>query len=208
MNLLQLIKKRKRAEESRMGLIFIPDISGFTALVRSTEHFRGKDIMVELLSALINSNRLGLRIAEIEGDAIFFYRWGVAPPITEIMDQFHQMKIAFDHKRRELEFRYGVPLNIQLKAVAHYGEFSGFSMGGFQKLYGQVVVEAHSLLKNQVPEKSYLLVTDELQKAEPAGTSQTSEGTWVVSQLCELYAGLRQICFTYLVDARPSTLTR
>jgi len=207
MNLIQRITKRNRVELTRRGLIFIPDISGFTELVRNTDLLTGKNITVELLSALVDNNRLRLEIAEIEGDAIFFYKWGAAPPIDQIMDQFHQMKVAFDAKRQQLELHYGVRLHVQLKAVAHYGEISGFSMGGFRKLYGQVVVEAHSLLKNQVPEKSYLLVTDELREAEPIKTRQILEETWVVSQLCELYAGLRKICFTYWVVARPASLT-
>lgn len=200
MNLIKLLTKKNRVEVTRKGLIFIPDISGFTELVRSTDLLTGRDIAVQLLSTLVDNNILGLEIAEIEGDAVFFYRWGRTLPINRVIDQFHKMKMAFEAKRQELEAEYGTRLNVQLKAVAHYGEMSEFSLGGFHKLYGQVVVEAHSLLKNSVPEKSYLLVTDELREAaEPRYALPSSDGTWAVNQLCELYAGLRQICYSYTV---------
>jgi hypothetical protein len=54
------------------GLIFIPDISGFTKFVTETELEHSRYIIEELLEAIINSNELGLNISEIEGDAILF----------------------------------------------------------------------------------------------------------------------------------------
>ncbi|MBS1564922.1 MAG: DUF2652 domain-containing protein, partial [Bacteroidetes bacterium] len=63
------------------GLLFIPDISGFTRFVNQTEIGHSRMIIQELLEVLINANQVGLEISEIEGDAILFYKFGEAPPM-------------------------------------------------------------------------------------------------------------------------------
>ena len=63
------------------GLLFIPDISGFTRFVNETEIEHSRLIIQELLEILINANQIGLEVSEIEGDAILFYKFGeVAGP--------------------------------------------------------------------------------------------------------------------------------
>ena len=57
------------------GLLFIPDISGFTRFVNETEIEHSRLIIQELLETLINTNEIGLEISEIEGDAILFYKF-------------------------------------------------------------------------------------------------------------------------------------
>ena len=57
----------------RTGMLFIPDISGFTSLVHSPDLQTGSAITQELLSAVIGQNELGMKISEIEGDAVLFY---------------------------------------------------------------------------------------------------------------------------------------
>ena len=54
------------------GLLFIPDISGFTRFINETEIDHSRLIIQELLELLINNNTTGLEISEIEGDAILF----------------------------------------------------------------------------------------------------------------------------------------
>lgn len=58
---------------SQQALIFIPDISGFTQFVSDTEINHAHHITEELLEILIDANRIGLLVSEIEGDAILFY---------------------------------------------------------------------------------------------------------------------------------------
>src|SRR5215212_291069 len=88
------------------GLLFIPDISGFTRFVTETEIDHSRLIIQELLEVLIESNEIGLQISEIEGDAILFYRFGEPPSLEEVYKQvekmfcaFHRSKIAYDHRR-------------------------------------------------------------------------------------------------------------
>jgi hypothetical protein len=61
------------------GLIFIPDISGFTRFVNEVEIDHSRHIIQELLEVIINSNKIGLEVSEIEGDAILFYKYGDSP---------------------------------------------------------------------------------------------------------------------------------
>ena len=54
------------------GLLFIPDISGFTRFVNESEIEHSRLIIQELLELLINANQLGMEVSEVEGDAILF----------------------------------------------------------------------------------------------------------------------------------------
>ena len=65
----------------RNGLLFIPDISGFTELVHSVDVLTGKQITYELLSAVMSQNLLNLNVSEVEGDAVLFYRYGPVPTV-------------------------------------------------------------------------------------------------------------------------------
>ena len=54
------------------GLLFIPDISGFSRFVNTVELEHSRFIIQQLLEVLIRANDSGLQISEIEGDAILF----------------------------------------------------------------------------------------------------------------------------------------
>lgn len=187
-----------RENGSRKGFVFIPDISGFTELVHNTDMITGKAITFDLLSVIIEHNILDMEVAEIEGDAIFFFKWQFFPSIKEIMEQFELLRGAFNKKLVELEQKYRIHLKLQLKAIAHYGTMSEYLLSGFRKLYGEVVVEAHRLLKNQIPDRSYLLITNEFKYASKREEEQKVSLLFPKSkELCEMYDGLRNICFSY-----------
>lgn len=184
----------------RNGLLFIPDISGFTELVRTTDVLTGKQITYELLSAVIAQNNLRLRIAEVEGDAVLYYRYGTPPTLCELFKQYETMTKAFDKKLAELEKRFSTPLNLSLKVIAHYGPMAEFKIGHFKKLYGEVVIEAHRLLKNSITADSYLLLTDSLFEIMEVGELDIEHllKQGIRSEkLCEVYGGLRNINFRY-----------
>ena len=77
------------------GLLFIPDISGFTRFINETEINHSRLIIQELLELLINANQVGLEISEIEGDAILFYRFGEAPKLDELYRQVEKNVLRF-----------------------------------------------------------------------------------------------------------------
>jgi hypothetical protein len=156
------------------GLIFIPDISGFTRFVTETELDHSRLIIQELLEVIIQSNDSGLEISEIEGDAILFYKFGEAPSLPELYRQvekmfcaFHQNLIAYDVRRYCQCKACTSAISLSLKVITHYGEFTQYNVSTFRKLIGKDLIVAHQLLKNEIPQHEYWLVTSSL-----TGTSQ------------------------------------
>lgn len=157
------------------GLLFIPDISGFTRFVHESEIGHSRFIIQELLEILINANQIGLEISEIEGDAILFYKYGDPPPIDQVYRQvekmfcaFHSHLLAYEH-RRICQCKACVSaVDLSLKVITHYGEFTGYNVKQFNKLIGKDVIVAHQLLKNDIDKHEYWLITRNfLQNKEP-----------------------------------------
>jgi len=160
------------------GLLFIPDISGFTRFVNETEIDHSRLIIQELLEILINANQIGLEVSEIEGDAILFYKFGESPNMEELYKQvekmfrdFHKHLLAYYNcKYCQCKACTSV-INLSLKVITHYGEFTGYNVKNFNKLIGKDVIIAHQLLKNDIEQHEYWLVTPSLagQNNPPAG---------------------------------------
>ena len=151
------------------GLLFIPDISGFTQFVNKTDIEHSSLIIRELLEVLINANETGLQVSEIEGDAILFYRFGETPGLDVLYKQvqrmfcdFHKRLINYDqHKFCQCNACLSA-VGLSLKIITHYGEFTGYNVREFNKLIGKDVIVAHQLLKNDIDQHEYWLVTDNL----------------------------------------------
>ena len=151
------------------GLIFIPDISGFTRFVNETEIEHSRFIIEELLETIINSNELDLHVSEIEGDAILFYKYGDPPKVYELVRQVEKMFTEFHKQIRNYEFRRLCQcsacinaIDLSLKVIIHYGEFSSYKVKEFSKLLGKDIIVAHQLLKNDIENHEYMLVTDRI----------------------------------------------
>ncbi len=162
------------------GLLFIPDISGFTRFVNETEIEHSRLIIQELLEILINANQIGLEVSEVEGDAILFYKFGERPELEEIYKQvekmfceFHESLIAYEH-RRFCQCKACVSaIDLTLKVITHYGEFTGYNVRNFNKLIGKDIIVAHQLLKNDIDQHEYWLVTKSLLRNDkPVGFAQ------------------------------------
>src|SRR5688500_3389665 len=151
------------------GLLFIPDISGFTKFVNETEIEHSRYIIGELLENIINSNQIGLTISEVEVDAVLFYRFGKTPSLKEIYSQVESMFCNFQKQLKNYETRRAcqcsaciAAINLSLKVVSHYGEFSTYNVQKYSKLIGKDVIVAHQLLKNDIDRHEYWLVTSDL----------------------------------------------
>jgi hypothetical protein len=151
------------------GLLFIPDISGFTRFVNEMEIDHSRHIIQELLEILINANQIGLEISEIEGDAILFYKYGDAPDLKTLYSQVEKMFCEFHRHIAAYEYRRlcqckacRAAIGLSLKVVTHYGEFTGYNVKNFSKLIGKDVIVAHQLLKNEIEKHEYWLVTKDL----------------------------------------------
>ncbi|RYY31479.1 MAG: DUF2652 domain-containing protein [Chitinophagaceae bacterium] len=147
------------------GLIFIPDISGFTNFVCMVPPEAGAAITRELLNEIIDHSPSELMLAEVEGDALLFYKFGEPYPITAILDSFEKIARAFSLKFRSLKLLYNIPVNLSIKFILHYGEIDVYTVKSFEKLYGRAIVESHRLLKNNFKGTDYLLITEDYLRA-------------------------------------------
>ncbi len=156
--------------EAEPTLICIPDISGFTRFMSSTDIELSSKVIPSLLNKVIYANRLDLRVSEIEGDAILFYKTGRLPTFTELVYQcelfytefYRQLKIL----RKKYKHKKGggkIPEILGLKIVLHYGkQISAVPIGKNIKLMGEDVIIAHRLLKNKIPIEEYILLSEDL----------------------------------------------
>ncbi|PKP51205.1 MAG: hypothetical protein CVT95_01420 [Bacteroidetes bacterium HGW-Bacteroidetes-12] len=150
-------------------LLLIPDISGFTRFVNDTEIIHGTHILAELLEVIIKNNNIGLKVAEIEGDAVFFYRVGEKPSVKAIYEQCEKMFLAF-HQHIKLYERDRIcdcgscthTPNLTLKFVVHYGNVIEKRILGHLQLMGPEVTTAHKLMKNNLDVHEYLLFTENI----------------------------------------------
>ncbi len=151
------------------GLLFIPDISGFTRFINEMEIEHSRLIIQELLEVMINANQIGLEVSEIEGDAILFYKFGESPNLEELYKQvekmfceFHRHLIAYEYRRFCQCKACTSAIELTLKVITHYGEFTGYTVRNFSKLIGKDIIVAHQLLKNDIDQHEYWLVTPPL----------------------------------------------
>lgn len=151
------------------SLLFIPDISGYTKFIQTTEIEHSQHVISELLEVLVNANTQDLKLAEIEGDALFFYKENEVPSQENLLAQIESMFTAFYSHLKMLKKNRICPCNacatapnLQLKIIAHSGELQHIEVQGNRKPFGEQVIEAHRLLKNSVDSDNYALVSRKL----------------------------------------------
>lgn len=152
-------------------LLFLPDISGYTEFVQNTEINHSQHVISELLEILLAANTQNMQLAEIEGDALFFFKEEL-PTSEEILKQIEDMFSAFYSHLKNLEKNRICPCNacanapkLQLKIIAHCGEIEFITVQNKRKPFGPQVIEAHRLLKNSIESDNYILITNELIEA-------------------------------------------
>jgi uncharacterized membrane protein len=195
-------------------LFFIPDIGGFTKFVAETEIRHSQHIIKELLEILVDSNTLGLEVSEFEGDAVLFFRGGSPPSLAALVEQARAMFVAFHRHLKRIEV-YRVcqcgactgASRISLKIVAHAGVSSTMQVKDHRKFIGKDVIVAHRLLKNTVPDREYLLVTEATLAKLAAAEEQLSAfvaGTTAYDELGDIEYRYKSLA-SYLgeVDVEP-----
>jgi len=151
------------------SLLFIPDISGFTNFVKTTEVEHSQHVIAELLEVLISANTQHLKLAEVEGDALFFYKEATIPSQEKLLAQIETMYTAFYSHLKMMETHRICPCNacatapkLQLKIILHCGDLQFLTVQGNRKPFGESVIQAHRLLKNSVNSENYVLISTEL----------------------------------------------
>ncbi len=152
------------------ALLVIADISGFTQFMKSHENASSDamQVVVELLKAVISAAAPPLKLAEVEGDALFFYalcqeNGDHAQELAAVKKQVLSFFYAFDRTLHRLCALHSCARNAQklrLKVIIHAGEVALEHIYGFDKLFGMDVILAHRLLKNSVPLQEYVLMTE------------------------------------------------
>lgn len=151
-------------------LLCIPDISGFTEFMSKVDFELGSKVIPSLLNKIVYSNEIGLKISEIEGDAVLFYHNGTPPSFAALIDQCKHFYLQFYDQLKKLRLKYGheadgnlIPEILGLKIILHYGNQIGtVPIGKRIKLIGEDVISAHRLLKNDVDIDEYILLSKEL----------------------------------------------
>lgn len=178
-------------------------MSGYSRFVKETESTKGILVTSQLIEAIMKANRLGFQVSEIEGDAILFYRFGKPYRVNILLKQFEEMLFAFNLKKDLIESPAVNYHKLSIKAIAHYGEIFEYSVLNFDKLYGKVLIEAHRLLKNNIHQDTYILVTDQYLLEDTDYTVPVNSGF----QQCEKY-DIGKICYTffpYMNNTGPTT---
>lgn len=151
---------------NQTGLIFIPDITGFTKFVNEIEILHGNEITAELIEEIINSIDIDLDISEIEGDAVLFYKLPNTLKLNEIIEQSRKTLFLFNQTLELIQRKRickcnacSSAKNLTLKFILHEDEMQIMKIKTFTKLYGKGLIISHRLLKNNISENEYLLFT-------------------------------------------------
>jgi len=153
----------------KKSLLFIPDISGFTNFVQTTEVEHSQHVIAELLEILIDANANEFQLAEVEGDALFFFKEEDIPSLEKLLALVETMFTAFYGHLKLLEKNRICPChacasapNLDLKIIAHCGELQFISVKGNRKPFGSQVIEVHRMMKNSIDSDNYILLSKEL----------------------------------------------
>jgi hypothetical protein len=92
--------------------------------------------------------------------------------VEEMFCAFHRNLISYEH-RRYCQCKACISaIQLSLKVITHYGEFTGYNVKSFNKLIGKDIIVAHQLLKNDIENHEYWLVTQNLLQSGSLKTLQ------------------------------------
>lgn len=190
-----------QAVEKRV-VVVLADISGYTRFMVDSQMsaIHGQQFITYLIESLLREVDIPLRLQEIEGDALFLYaedpgseeKWqAVLQQIPEMLQRFFNafyegMVLGAEATPCKCAVcRHSTGL--ALKIVVHTGTAVFHRIGGFDKVSGPDVILAHRLLKNSVPDKEYLLMSEAAFKA----IGQAMEGPFLQGK--ESYDGFANV---------------
>jgi hypothetical protein len=151
------------------GHFIITDISGYTAFLTSSELEHAHEILQSLFQAQLEQIRPPFVVSGFRGDAIFMYipETSFIQP-QSVLEALENLYCAFASTLEQMQYHttctcracQGMAL-LDLKMVAHYGQYIIQRMGDREELLGADVIVPHRMLKNDVIEqtgiKSYAL---------------------------------------------------
>lgn len=149
----------------------IADITGYTRFLAGTELDHAQDILADLTNTVVTSLRPMLRLAKLEGDAVFVYTITDAVDGPALQDTIERSYFAFQRRLRDIRQASSCECNacilvpdLDLKVVLHYGQVVLQRIGTSEELVGSDIIVVHRLLKNEVTTatgiRAYALYTD------------------------------------------------
>jgi hypothetical protein len=154
------------------GYLVLADISGYTAFLTGTELEHATGIIEDLTDCIVDNLPAPLRLVKFEGDAVFVYAPSDMFSNSErVLELIEGCYIAFRDRIADVirltTCTCAACANVNtldLKFVAHFGEFFVQRRSGNEDLAGRDVITVHRLLKNQITEqlgiRAYALLTD------------------------------------------------
>lgn len=156
-------------------VLVIADISGYTRFIAANRGSltHSQIIITELMKSILRELKMPLRVAKLEGDAVFFYlckegnERAIAQSITGFTQGIDRIFAAFDRRIAQLIQSNMCPCAgcqsiamLRLKMVVHSGAALFYRLERFTELSGFDVILVHRLLKNSVEGDEYVLLTE------------------------------------------------
>jgi len=173
-------------EIKRLALV-LADISGYTKFVKmhTMSLLHAEMIITELLEAVIDQAKYPLTLIELEGDAAFLCAElgeNEREATQDILRQVTEFFGVFTEKEMHLiscdscmcEACRNIE-KLKLKAIVHCGDVAVNQVRQFERLAGEDVILVHRLLKNSVPAKEYIMMTDAFYKISGGIAGETPE---------------------------------
>jgi len=154
----------------------IADISGYTSFLTGVELDHAHDIIADVMDTLLKRLRPPFRLAKFEGDAAFVYAVADKVDGSQLQDVIESAYFAFRKRLRNIAQSTTCTCKackkmqeLDLKFVAHHGQFIKHKMAGREELAGSDVIVVHRFLKNSVNDRlgghAYALYSDACIKA-------------------------------------------
>ena len=164
------------------ALLVIVDISGYTDFItnRSVSLLHAEQIITELMESVIDRAEHPLTVNKLEGDAALLFReyqpgaandctTNVLAQVGGFFTSFATCLADITEQRRNCGCEAcGNTAKLKLKAFVHAGEIAIKKVRQFEELAGEDVILIHRLLKNSVPAREYVLLTDPVRALAPA----------------------------------------
>jgi hypothetical protein len=183
------LARPEAAMEIKQAIMVLADISGYTRFMKlhTVSLLHAEVIIADLLEAVIDHTEHPLTLSKLEGDAAFLYVTLEAgsdgrAAAQDVLRQVMAFIDAFKTREREL-----IACNVctcpacqdigqlKLKAFLHVGRTAIKKIRQFEELGGEDAILIHRLLKNSIPAKEYIVMTEAFYALSGGLAGQTPE---------------------------------
>lgn len=150
----------------KRALLVIADIGGYTRFMLATRmSLAHAHVQIASLIEAVLDGPERLEMAKLEGDAVFFHAPGATG--ADLEAEVARMRAKFEETKSKLVADRNCTCaacthleDLTLKFVAHEGEVAYHRVKENVELAGVDVILLHRMLKNDVPVKEYVLLTE------------------------------------------------